>query len=67
MFLWECKRQLFLDFFLLWNKEHCSWVYVFNKSEFNWEKHKKKESCVEDVNSGQQRESAENFAKNCKA
>ena len=28
---------------------------------------KKKESCVEDVNSGQQRESAENFAKSCKA
>lgn len=28
---------------------------------------KKKESCVEDVNSGQQRESAGNFAKSCNA
>ena len=31
------------------------------------EQNTKKESCVEDVNSGQQRESAGNFAKSCNA
>lgn len=31
------------------------------------EQNTKKESCVEDVNSGQQRESAGNFAKSCHA